>query len=397
MPPGPARVASLRTFRQPGSREVIDRGLSVWFPAPASYTGEDMLELHHHGGEAVAAALLAAVRGISGIELAEPGDFTRRAFLAGKLDLTQVEAVADLIDASTQAQARQAMRQLDGELSRACAHWQQGILEALVLAEAEIDFSDQEVPDQLGAIRAILRTVHTAIELALAGARAGERLREGVVVAVTGAPNSGKSSLVNRLAGRDVSIVTQYPGTTRDVLEVPLELDGLPVLLLDTAGVRETDDPVELAGIQRARARAASAEIRLLVIDATAPEWPAEPGDSLTVVNKIDLSGPPTGWSGPSVSCATGRGIEALSQELAERTRKFTGGGEALINRERQRQQLERASAAIGNVLHQDAPADLAIVAEELRYALVAFDRLCGRTSIEDILDQVFARFCLGK
>ncbi|HEX6114806.1 MAG TPA: tRNA uridine-5-carboxymethylaminomethyl(34) synthesis GTPase MnmE, partial [Geminicoccaceae bacterium] len=272
-PPAP-RQAALRRLCEPNSGEAIDEGLVLWFPAPGSFTGEDVLELHVHGGRAVIAALLEALSGLAGLRPADPGEFTRRAFLNGRLDLTAVEGLADLIDAETRAQARQALRQLDGALGRLYDGWTQTLLQALARIEAEIDFAPEEdVPeDLLEVIRPAICRVSAEIAAHLVDGHRGERLRAGLTVAVVGPPNAGKSSLVNRLVRRDVAIVTPLPGTTRDVLEIHLDLAGYPVTLLDTAGLRVAADVIEAEGVRRARARAENAELRLVMFDGAT--WP---------------------------------------------------------------------------------------------------------------------------
>src|SRR5947209_11436594 len=303
------RRAALRRLRHDGA--LLDEALVLWFPGPNTETAEDMAELHLHGGRAVVAAVLAALGKLEGFRPAEPGEFTRRAFANGRLDLTAVEGLGDLVFAETEAQRAQAMRQLSGALAGRADAWRSQLLEALALIEARIDFSDQDVPDDL-----VSPALHVARQLAdeigktLADEHRGERLREGLVVAIAGPPNAGKSSLLNRLARREAAIVSPYAGTTRDVIEVHLDLGGYPVTLLDTAGVRESDDPVELEGVRRAQARAAEADIVLWVVDATQPEaeWglqaairgpsrpsPEEPGlvpPLWLVRNKIDLLPP---------------------------------------------------------------------------------------------------------
>lgn len=407
--PPPERRATLRILRDPRSGEAIDQGLVLWFAAPRSYTGEDMVELHHHGGAAVARALADALAGLPGLRPAGPGEFTRRAFLNGKLDLAAAEAVADIVAATTRAQLRQALRQSEGVLGRACARWRGRLLEALARVEAELDFADEEVDvghDQLAALRPLLAEVHTEIRAALASAERGARLREGIVVAVVGAPNVGKSSLVNRLAGRDVAIVTPIPGTTRDPIEVALELGGVPVTLVDTAGLRDSDDPVEREGVARARARAGVADLCLLVIDASRPEAvpelavPAE--DRLVVVNKIDLAPVPAAVAGCgdvlAVSCRTGAGLEALIERLAALAAERCAGGEsALVTRARHRDALAEAEAALARLLSAPAHIEPVLLAEELRTAAWAIGRVSGRVDVDELLDEIFARFCIGK
>ncbi|MCS6879474.1 MAG: tRNA uridine-5-carboxymethylaminomethyl(34) synthesis GTPase MnmE [Geminicoccaceae bacterium] len=408
-PPPPERRATLRTLRDPRSGEPIDRGLVVWFPAPRSYTGEDMVELHHHAGTAVARALAEALAAVPGLRPAGPGEFTRRAFLNGKLDLAAAEAVADIIGATTRAQLRQALRQSEGALGRACAHWRERLLEASALLEAELDFADEEADvghGQRERIRPLVADVRDEILAALATAERGERLREGLVVAVVGAPNVGKSSLVNRLAGREVAIVTAVPGTTRDPIEVALELGGVPVTLVDTAGLRDTDDPVEREGVARARARAGAADLCLLVVDASrpelVPELATEPEDRLVVVNKIDLAPLPEAFSGRgdviAVSCRTGAGLDALVERLALCAAERCAGGEsALVTRARHRQALEEAAAALDRFLEAPEAVEPVLLAEELRFATAAIGRVSGQVDVEELLDRIFARFCIGK
>jgi tRNA modification GTPase len=266
--PAPRR-ASLARVRDPASAEVIDEGLALWFPGPRSETGEDMAELQVHGGRAVIAAVLGALAKLPGLRPAEAGEFTRRAFENGRMDLTAVEGLADLVAAETEAQRRQAFRQLKGLLGERAESWRQRLIEALALVEAGIDFSDEgDVPQGL-LTRALALIGPLAEEIAKAGAGQGERLREGLRVAIAGPPNAGKSTLFNRLAQRDVAIVSPFPGTTRDVLEVHLDLGGYPVTVLDTAGIREANDPVEREGVRRASEQAAKADLVLWMVDAT--------------------------------------------------------------------------------------------------------------------------------
>jgi tRNA modification GTPase len=397
--PPPPRRASLRVLRDPRSGELLDRALLLFFPGPASYTGEDMLEIQHHGGTAVVAALLDALSALPGLRLAEPGEFTRRAFLSGRLDLTEAEAVADLVEATTRAQARLALRQLEGALGRLCEDWRERVLALLAEVEAEIDFAAEEadVPEDLSSrVGKRLDILIAEIGAQLDDGGCGERLRAGITVAVTGPPNVGKSSLVNRLARRDVAIVTPIPGTTRDVIEVPLELDGLPVTLLDTAGLRETGDPVEAEGVRRARTRAAAADLRLHLVEAGAGPWP-EPGpDTLLVVNKIDLLRPADLPAGAvALSCATGEGLDTLVARIAERARALVGTGtEAVITRARHREALVETVKALERA---GAAGEPALLAEDLRLAARALGRITGRVDVEEVLDRIFARFCIGK
>jgi tRNA modification GTPase len=286
------RRAALRRLRDPATGGVLDEALVLWLPGPATETGEDMVELHLHGGRAVVAAVLGALGKVPGLRPAEPGEFTRRAFENGRLDLTAVEGLADLIFAETEAQRAQAMRQFQGLLGGRAETWRARLIEALALVEARIDFSDQDVPDDLiGPALHAARQLLEEIDETLHDQRRGERLRDGLVVAIAGPPNAGKSSLLNAIAKREVAIVSPHAGTTRDVIEVHLDLHGFPLTLLDTAGIRLSDDPVEQEGVRRAKARAAAADLVLWVVDAAVGEATGvEPGRWI-VRNKIDLVG----------------------------------------------------------------------------------------------------------
>lgn len=382
---------------------AIDRALLIYFPAPESFTGEEVLEIQHHGGVAIGSMLGDRLSAMPELRPAEPGEFSKRAFLQGKFDLTQAEGLADLIDASTAAQARAALRQLDGAQGRLYAQWRESMLQALALLEAEIDFAaDEEVPDALWQTLApqLVETV-TAIRCHLDDGQRGERLREGVTIAVIGAPNVGKSSLVNALARRDVAIVTAIPGTTRDVIEVPLDLDGLPVTLLDTAGLRASGDPIEQEGIARARARAESADIRLLVVEdpAALSTAEADPAPSMTVLNKADLLPGVASLDGVhAVSALTGAGLDDLVAVLAREAKVLLPGEDAvLMTRSRHRAALSDAEAALARASALGSDDDLGLLAEEIRLAARAIGRVTGSFGVEDILDRVFATFCIGK
>ncbi len=421
------REAVLARVRDPENGEIIDDALALWFPGPKSVTGEDVAELHVHGGRAVVAAVLAALARLPHCRPAEAGEFTRRAFDNGKLDLTRVEGLADLIAADAEAQRRQALRQLRGWLSDRAEAWRTALIAALALVEARIDFSDEgDVPEDLiTPALAAARALREEIAAALFDQRRGERLREGLVVAIAGPPNAGKSSLINRIARRDAAIVSPYAGTTRDVIEVHLDLGGAPLTLLDTAGIRESDDPVEQEGVRRARARAAEADLVLWVVDAAA-KAEASLGDEQTspegalkgeqrngkpscwtIVNKIDLA---AGVNEPAslakneslrsfaISARTGEGLADLLDALEGFAADFIGGGEpVLITRERHRLALQETVAALDRAL-AEPPADREeIVAEDLRLAARALGRLVGRVDVEDVLDVIFRDFCIGK
>jgi tRNA modification GTPase len=396
--PEPRRAAFARV-RDPQTREIIDEALALFFPGPASETGEDVAELQLHGGRAVVAAVFAALSQMEGLRPAEPGEFTRRAFENGKLDLTKVEGLADLIFAETEAQRRQALRQLAGLLGDRAENWRKRLIEVLALVEAGIDFSDEAdvASDVTERSRAAARELASEVESALADARRGERLREGLVVAIAGPPNAGKSTLLNRLARREAAIVSPHAGTTRDVIEVHLDLGGYPVTLLDTAGIRETDDPVEREGVARAKARASSADLILWVDDTAAPAARAKGPPRWAVKNKIDISGSRPGGQDASfaISATTGAGVDELVAALSAFADKTFGQREpALVTRERQRRLLQDCSAALKRALVTDAD-DL--VAEELRAAANSLGRLTGRIDVEDVLDVIFRDFCIGK
>jgi tRNA modification GTPase len=413
----PSRQATLARVREPGRGEVIDEALVLWFPGPRSETGEDMAELQLHGGHAVVAAVLGALGTLEGCRLAEPGEFTRRAFANGRLDLTEVEGLADLIAAETTAQRRQAFRQLKGLIGDQAEAWRRQIIEALALVEARIDFSDEaDVPEDLiGPALHAAQQLRSKIEISLADGGRGERLREGLVVAIAGPPNAGKSTLLNRLARREAAIVSPYPGTTRDVIEVHLDLSGYPVTLLDTAGIRDSDDPVEREGVRRASARAAAADLVLWVIDPSASGGAAATiGESLSkseswlIRNKIDLTGnklgiscesPSAFWSKEfAVSAAVGTGIEALIEALARYAQAYFSSTEgALVTRARHRQALEQTVAALDRALARSSASSEELIAEELRAAAMTLGRLTGRIDVEDILDVIFRDFCIGK
>jgi tRNA modification GTPase len=397
------RRATFARIRDPQSGEIIDEALALFFPAPKSETGEDVAEIQIHGGRAVIAALFAALARMDGLRMALPGEFTRRAFENGKLDLTAIEGLADLIYADTDAQRRQALRQLQGLLGNRAEEWRRRLIEAQALAEAGIDFSDEA--DVASNVTAQALAVATALQKeiadALSDAARGERLREGLVVAIAGPPNAGKSTLLNRIARREAAIVSPFAGTTRDVIEVHLDLSGYPVTLLDTAGIRETDDPVEREGVVRAKARAAAADLVLWVVDAAADEAASIPAANVIVVrNKIDLIGQrgsaQTSGKRFEVSSTTGEGLEPLLKALAVFAADYLGSREpALVTRERQRLLLQEACDALGRAIAEGSRED--IFAEELRLAARALGRLTGRVDVEDILDVIFRDFCIGK
>jgi tRNA modification GTPase len=405
----PPRRFSQRAIRA-ADGEIIDRGVVVWLPSGAeatSYTGEDMAELQVHGGPAVVRRLLGALSALPGFRPAEPGEFTRRAFEAGRLDLVAAEAVADLVAAETERQRRQALSGGTGALSARLEAWQQALVDVSALIEAEIDFSEEELPPDL-MTRARLGIAALADELraALAEVGLGERLRQGFEVALVGAPNAGKSSLLNALARREVAIVHETAGTTRDVVEVRLDLAGFPVTLLDTAGLREAaEDPVEREGVRRALERAAAADLvialfdgdMLPTVDSTTLDLVDE--RTLPVFSKADrLRGTAPRLAGSSpllVSAKTGDGLDALQARVAAVLEaRCAGLGDALFNRERHRVALAACAEALERALGAEEPA---LVAEDLRAARDALGRLVGRIDVERLLDRIFREFCIGK
>ncbi|WP_159994710.1 tRNA uridine-5-carboxymethylaminomethyl(34) synthesis GTPase MnmE [Roseomonas sp. 18066] len=397
-----ARQASLRRLRHPDTGETLDEALALWFPGPGSYTGEDSAELHLHGGRAVVEGVSAALLAL-GARPAEPGEFTRRAFLNNRLDLTAAEGIADLIDAETAAQRRQALRQAGGALARRYAGWAERLTRLLAHQEAAIEFAEDGLPNTLEAeVRAAGATLAAEIASHLADGHRGERLREGLWAAIVGAPNAGKSSLLNALAGREAAIVSARAGTTRDVVEVRLDLSGVPVLLADTAGLRETEDEIEAEGVRRARRRAEEADLVIAVFAADAPPDASTvtllaPG-TLVIANKTDLAPAPGAIGGIvplAVSATTGQGLDALRAALAEAAAHRAGlSEEASLTRPRHRAALSEAAEWIAEAGRAPLPE---LSAEALRAALRALGRLTGRIGVEQVLDVVFGDFCIGK
>jgi tRNA modification GTPase len=421
------RIASLRALRDPRSGEMLDRGLVLWFPAPVSFTGEDMAELHLHGGRAVTAGTLDALFHL-GLRLAEPGEFTKRAFENGKLDLTEAEGLADLINADTAAQRHQALAQSSGALRERYESWRATLLRAMAYVEASLDFADEAgiAEEAFKAASPEVRALLAGLDRALADGRRGEIVREGLQVAIIGAPNVGKSSLLNALAGRDAAIVFDEPGTTRDIIEVALDLDGFPFVLRDTAGLRETGSPVEQEGIRRALATAEDADIVLLLEDASTEVHPHSASHSkeredaripsplgvrgdfdapklaLKVLNKIDLAPAKRAEASPEaiwISAKTGDGLDALKAALIAFARENYGGTDTpLVTRARHRQELERARSGLMLFLAVSETGDQTeLAAEHLREAADALGRLTGRLDVEDVLGQIFSEFCIGK
>ncbi len=418
------RRATVVKLSNPETSEAIDDGLALWFPAPDSFTGEDVAELHVHGGPAVVMGALGALSAMPGLRMAEPGEFTRRAFENGKMDLTAAEGLADLVEAETSAQRHQALRQLQGELGKLYESWRERLLKALAHIEAGIDFSDEDLPGGVEAAAAEeVGKLVSEIAAHLKDNRRGERLRSGLLIAIIGPPNAGKSSLLNLLARRDAAIVSETAGTTRDVIEVHLDLGGYPVIVADTAGLRDVGDggdggsggdDIEAEGIRRARGKAREADLRLAVFDGQA--WPeTDPhtaglvdADTLVVVNKSDL-GPPApplevgGQPALAISALTGDGIEAFLAAAAERVAGLMGIAPSpvmgpALTRARHREALKECRAALERFLAAaagDRTPELA--AEDLRLAARALGRISGRIDVEDVLDAIVRDFCIGK
>lgn len=388
------RRAALRTLT--GADGVkLDEALVLVFHHGGSFTGETVVELHLHGSIAVVAAVLRELSALPGFRAAEPGEFTRRALENGRLDLAQVEGLADLIDAETEAQRSQALRVLSGDLGRLAEEWRRDLIRAAALLEATIDFADEDVPvDVTPEVSDLLHSVQRELRQQSDGVATAERIRSGFEVAIVGSPNVGKSTLLNALAGREAAITSEYAGTTRDVIEVRMDLGGIPVTLLDTAGLRETSDVVEEIGIKRARERASLADLRVFLIDGgDQPDFSPEPED-IVVRAKADLLQDKTG----AVSGKSGEGIESLIGEITSRlSGRLSGMG--IATRERHRVAMLRAAAALDDAASNLllGPSAYELTAEELRQAVRALESLVGRVDVENLLDEIFSSFCVGK
>jgi tRNA modification GTPase len=397
----PDRRAVLRTLRRPESGEPLDRALITRFEAPRSFTGEDMAEVSVTGGRAVTSAVAKALTLIPGLRLAEPGEFAWRAFVNGKIDLSEVEGLADLVEAETEAQRRQAQRIAGGALSRECDAIRASLLEAMATVEAQIDFSDVEDAGDLtlDSVRSAARAAIERIDRALATAETAARLREGFTVVIAGPPNVGKSTLMNALAGREVAITSPIAGTTRDLIEVFLDLRGYPVTLVDTAGIRDSIDPIEQEGVARARRRARSADLTLWLDDGAGVEPPSVGGSTLGVRTKIDLEEATLAQAASkfAISAKTGAGVDRLLDALADLAEERMSSREpALLTVERHRRAFQDARHALASTLEPDA-AEPELIAEDLRRAGAAMDRVVGRIGAEAVLGEIFARLCVGK
>jgi len=395
------RVARHVRLRDPVGGDDIDDAIALWFPAPHSVTGEDVAELQIHGSRAVLAAVMDALRA-QGLRLAEPGEFTRRAFANGKLDLTQAEAIADLVAAETEAQRRQALRQLDGRLGDLYRDWSARLLRLLAHLEAAIDFPDEDLPPALEAeIADGIARLADEVAHHLADGHRGERLRDGIAVAIVGPPNAGKSSLINQLAQREAAITSPIAGTTRDVIEVAIDLGGYPVVLADTAGLHDSANAIEREGLRRALARAETADLRLFVFDTRRPADAAGAAAwsgpaTLLVANKSDLAAPSTQLpeGAIAISALTGAGLPSLVAALTARIAEGYTVAAPLLTRARHRDALEAAADALRRAFDADLPE---LRAEDLRLAWRSLGHITGQADVEALLDVIFADFCIGK
>jgi tRNA modification GTPase len=397
----PVRQAVLRTLRHPLTHEPIDRALIARFEAPASFTGEDLVELSVTGGRGVISATAEALILVPGLRPAEPGEFAWRAFVNGKIDLSEVEGLADLVDAETEAQRRQAQRIAGGALHRECEAIRSILLDAMATIEAQIDFSDVEDGENLpvNSVKPAALRARDRIDRALAGAKAAGRLREGLAVVIAGPPNVGKSTLMNALAGRDVAITSPFAGTTRDLIEVFLDLCGYPVILVDTAGIRDADDPVEREGVARALRRAKHADLTLWLDDQDGSPPPVNSGQTLFVRTKIDRpeSRSAVANSRFAISAKTGEGVDELLDVIGNLAEERLSSSEpAVLTLERHRQAFQEARDSLSSVLAPEA-SEPELIAEDLRRAAVALDRVVGRIGVEEVLGEIFSRLCVGK
>ncbi|WP_424943555.1 tRNA uridine-5-carboxymethylaminomethyl(34) synthesis GTPase MnmE [Aliiroseovarius crassostreae] len=392
--PAPRRAGLRRLTALDGT--FLDEALVLIFEADASFTGEQVVELQLHGSTAVVRAVLAELGKIEDLRMADPGEFTRRALENERLDLAQVEGLADLLDAETEAQRKQALNVLSGALGRVAETWRRDLIRAAALLEATIDFADEDVPEDVSPeVDALMSRVMDSLGREVAGTRIAERIRDGFEIAIIGPPNAGKSTLLNALAGRDAAITSEVAGTTRDVIEVRMDLAGLPVTLLDTAGIRDSDDKVEAIGIYRAVARATTADLRIFLLEDEKAGLRLNPEpDDIVAVGKADISA----GQGFRISGKTGQGVDELIRRitsvLEDRVQSV-----GIATRERHRQEMQRAYDALERArIEVEFGQDRAeLAAEELRSAVRALDSLVGRVDVEMILDEIFSSFCLGK
>lgn len=400
------RRAALRTLKNPQTDELIDHALVLYFQAPNSFTGEDVVELHTHGGGAVSKMLIAALSSLPGFMMAEPGEFTRRAFTHGKMDLTAAEGIADLIHAETAAQHRQALRLVEGELEKEYESYRKQLIRLLALLEAYIDFPDEDIPDHVFAdLTREVTALRDTLQSRLADNRRGERIRDGLYAIIIGAPNAGKSTLMNYLAKRDVSIVSHTAGTTRDIIETHLDIGGYAVTVADTAGLRESADEIEMEGVRRAEARAGKADLKIALFDAgVSPDIKTLAQideNTLIVINKIDsvqkleLTPELAGKDIVSVSLTTQKGVDILLRTLESRiSNLFFSETSPIITRSRHRHAMERCVEHLDSFLRGG---ELELIAEELRLGVHAMATITGRVEVDEVLGEIFQTFCIGK
>jgi tRNA modification GTPase len=400
------RIASVRWLHDPETGKRIDRGIVLWLPGPKTFTGEDIVELHTHGGRSVREAMINALNFINGVRLAEPGEFSARAFINGKVDLTEAEGIADLISAETEAQRLQALRQMSGGLKELYETWRVKLIKLSAYLEAEMDFSDEALPSNINeSVYSNIRELVSDIEIHLLDKNRGQKIRHGIQIALLGAPNAGKSSLLNILAKKDVAIVSDISGTTRDVVKINLDLEGIPVSVSDTAGIHSASGKIEKEGIKRSYIESKSSDIRIIILDGeTWPEVPSEiidliNDDSILLLNKSDLvkisSSNVIKQQPKVISCLKGIGISEFTKELTEMVKnRYDIGENPLITRERHRKAASDCLEALKRSLNVD---QIELLAEDLRLAIYALARITGRVDVEDILDVVFRDFCIGK
>ena len=400
------RIASVRWLHDPETGKRIDRGIVLWLPGPKTFTGEDIVELHTHGGRSVREAMINALNFINGVRLAEPGEFSARAFINGKVDLTEAEGIADLISAETEAQRLQALRQMSGGLKELYETWRVKLIKLSAYLEAEMDFSDEALPSNINeSVYSNIREIVSDIEIHLLDKNRGQKIRHGIQIALLGAPNAGKSSLLNILAKKDVAIVSDISGTTRDVVKINLDLEGIPVSVSDTAGIHSASGKIEKEGIKRSYIESKSSDIRIIILDGeTWPEVPSEiidliNDDSILLLNKSDLvkisSSNVIKQQPKVISCLKGIGISEFTKELTEMVKnRYDIGENPLITRERHRKAASDCLEALKRSLNVD---QIELLAEDLRLAIYALARITGRVDVEDILDVVFRDFCIGK
>ncbi len=400
----PARVASLMKLRRRNTGEIIDHALVIWFPAPASFTGEDVVELHVHGGPAVIRLLLQELAAFDGLGAASPGIFTRRAFLNGKMDLTQIEGLADLLHAETEFQRQQAQRQFSGIAGKQFQKWRRQLKESMAYYEALIDFADEDLGDDLLAgVNAKIEELKKEMSGYLEAAKYGERLRGGYQVVLAGEVNVGKSTLLNSLAQRDVAIVSDEPGTTRDIIEVHLDLEGMPVIVSDTAGIRETDGKIEIEGIRRAHDKICEADLVLWISDRvtsgtiTGLEGLKLKGKLVRILNKVDLIKPDIEWDGIKISARDGAGIDSLLKRITREAKTaMSGAVDAVVVRERHVTAIRDCVKCLDRNKYLD-DMQIDIIAENIREAMGKLGDVVGRVGVEEVLDSIFSDFCIGK